>query len=75
MDDVSGLADRPNDFANLLTVARKFNFTYVYVFHKIYPSRCYWQMIILKKKKIFNIFWGSLQTTSVTKILSSYSNR
>ena len=39
MDDVSGLADRSNNFANFLTVARKFNFTCVYVFHTIYPSR------------------------------------
>ena len=58
MDDVSGLADRPNDFTNFLTVARKFNFTYVYVFHKIYPSRCYWQMIISKKKRSLIFFWA-----------------
>ena len=44
-DDVSGLADRFNDFANFFSVARKFNFTCVYVFHTIYPSRCNWKMI------------------------------
>ena len=32
MDDFSGLADRSSEFANFLTVARKFSFTCVYVF-------------------------------------------
>ena len=64
MDDVSGLAGRSNGFANFSTVAQKFNFTCVFVF----------QMII-SQTKIFNIFPGSLQTTSVAKILSSYCNR
>ena len=36
MDDVSGLAYRSNDFANILTVARKSNFTCIYVFHTIF---------------------------------------
>ena len=39
-DNVSSLADRSSDFANFLTIARKFNFTCVYVIHAIYPSRC-----------------------------------
>ena len=39
MDDVLGLADRSKDFANFLTVVQKLNFTCVYVFHTIYPSR------------------------------------
>ena len=72
MDDVSGLADKSDDFANFLTVSQKFNFTCVYVFHTIYPMRSNWQMI-LSQTKILNIFPGSLQTPSV--ILSSYCNR
>ena len=72
MDDVSGLADKSDDFANFLTLSQKFNFTCVYVFHTIYPMRSNWQMI-LSQTKIFNIFPGSLQTSSV--ILSSYCNR
>ena len=32
MDDVSGLADKSNKFANFLTASRKFNFTCVCVF-------------------------------------------
>ena len=74
MDNISGLADRSNEFANVLTVGRKFSFTPLYIFHTIYPSRFIWQMIILQKK-ILNIFTGSLQTSSVAKILSSYCNR
>ena len=46
MDDVSGLAEKSNDFANFLTVSRKFNFTRVYVFPTIYPTRSNWQMIL-----------------------------
>ena len=42
MDDVSGLADKSEDFSNLLTVSRKYGFSYVYVFHTIYPSRQSW---------------------------------
>ena len=33
MDDVSGLADRCEDFSNFLTVSRKYGFSCVYVFH------------------------------------------
>ena len=74
MDDVSVLADKSDNSANFLTVSRKFNFTCVYVFHTIYPTRSNWQMI-LSQTKIFNIFPGSLQTSSVIKILSFYCNR
>ena len=74
IDDVSGLADKSNDFAKFLTVSRKFKFTWVYVFHTMFPTRSNWQMI-LSQTKIFNILPGSLQTSSVIKILSSYCNR
>ena len=59
MDNVLGLADKSNNFANFLTVSRKFYFTCVYVFHTMYPTRSNWQMI-LSQTKIFNIFPGSL---------------
>ena len=74
MDDVSGLADRSTDFANFLTVSRKFGFTCVYICHTIYPTRNNWQMI-LSQTKIFNIFPGSIQASSVIKILTSYCSR
>ena len=35
MDDVSGLADKSDEFANLLTVSRKYGLTCMYIFHTI----------------------------------------
>ena len=57
-----------------MTVFRKFGFTCIYIFHTIYPTRKNWQMI-LSQTKIFNIFSGSIQASSVVKILSSYCIR
>ena len=39
MDDVSGLADKSAEFANFLTVPRKYGVTCVYIFQTIYPRR------------------------------------
>ena len=39
MDDVSGLADKSDDFANFLTVSRKYGITCFYIFHTIYPFK------------------------------------
>ena len=63
MDDVSGLAGKSTKFANFVTAWRIFKFTCVYVFHTIYPTSSNWQMI-LSQTKIFNIFPGSLLTSS-----------
>ena len=46
MDDISGLADISDEFANFLTVSQKYGLTYVYIFHTIYPTRQNWQMLI-----------------------------
>ena len=43
MDDVSGLADKSEEFSNFLTVSRKYGFSCVYVFHTIYPGRQSWE--------------------------------
>ena len=43
MDNVSCLADKSVSFVNFLA---KFSFNCVYVFHKIYPTRSNWQMIL-----------------------------
>lgn len=67
MNDVLGLADKSENFANFLTVSRKFGFTCVYIFHTIYPTRNNWQMI-LPQTKTFNIFPGSIQASFVIKI-------
>ena len=74
MADVSGLADKSNNFGSFLTVARKFNFTVVYVFHTMYPSKQNWQMII-SQTKIFNIFPDSIQIAAISKILTSNCKR
>ena len=74
IDNLSALANKSDNFANFLTFSQKFNFTCVYVFHTIYVTRANWQIILSQTKK-FNTFPGSLQRSSVTKILSSYCNR
>ena len=74
MDDVSGLADRSNEFANFLTVSRKYGLTCVYIFHKIHLTRQNWQMI-MSQTKIFNFFPGSVQASSVQRVLSSFASR
>ena len=66
MDDVLGLADKSEEFANFLTVSRKFGLTYVNIFHTICPMRQNWQMI-LAQTKTFNIFLGSIQASSTVK--------
>ena len=55
MDDVSGLADRSNEFSDFLTVSRKYGFSCLYVFHTIYPGKQNWEMI-MSQTHIFNFF-------------------
>ena len=74
MDDVLDLADKSETFANFLTVSRKLGLTCVIAFHMIYPTRQNWQMI-LAQTKTFNSFPGSIQTSSIVKILSSFCSR
>ena len=59
MDDVSGLADRSNTFANFLAVTRKFSYHCVYMFHIISPEKEIWKKTI-SQKNIFNIFPASV---------------
>ena len=74
MDDVSGLADKSNEFSSLLTVSRKFGFTCVYVFHSIYPGRQKWEMT-MSQTHIFNIFPGSINNNRILKTLSHFASR
>ena len=67
-DDVSGLADHSNKFANFLTVARKYKYNCVYIFHTIYPEKATWKTI-LSQTNIFNIFPTSVSLNSVRRIL------
>ena len=61
MDDVSDLANKSNDFANFLTVSRKFNLTGVYVFHTIYPTRSNCQRFFHRQRFLI-FFQGSHKT-------------
>ena len=74
MDDVSGLADKSNEFGSFLTAARKFNFAVVYVFHTMYPLKQNWQMII-SQTKIFNRFPGSIHVSAISKIPTTNCKR
>ena len=74
LGNVSVLVDWSEIFANFLTVSRKFGMTFVHVFHTIYSTRQNWQMI-LAQAKTNDIFPGSLQISSILKILSSFCSR
>ena len=39
MDDVSGLADKSEELSSFLTVAGKFGYSCVYIFHIIYLEK------------------------------------
>ena len=67
-DDISGLADNSNKFVNFLTVARKYKYNCVYIFHTIYPEKAAWKTI-LSQTNIFNIFPASVSLNSVKRIL------
>ena len=67
-DDVSGLADSSNKFTSFLTVARKYKYNCVYIFHTIYPEKTTWKTI-LSQTNIFNIFPASVSLNSIKRIL------
>ena len=80
MDHVSGLADRSENFANSLTVSRKYGLTYAYIFGRIYLTKQHWKMIFTQTKifsqtKIFNFFPGSDQASVIIRILLSFASR
>ena len=70
MDDVSGLADTSSKFANFLTVARKYKYHCLYIFHTIHPEKSIWKTI-LSQTNILNIFPASVPLTSVKRILEA----
>ena len=74
MDDVSGLADRSNEFSDFLTVSRKYGFSCLYVFHTIYPGRQNWE-IIMSQTHIFNFFPGLIHNSGILKTLSLFARR
>ena len=68
MDDVSGLADTSSKFASFLTVARKFKYHWLYIFHTIHPEKNIWKTI-LSQTNLLNIFPASVPIETVKKIL------
>ena len=70
MDDVSGLADESKKFASFVTIARKFNYTCVYIFHVISSEKSIWRTI-LSQTNIFNVFPASVSLAHVRRILES----
>ena len=46
MDNVSGIADSCKEFADFLTITRKYSYHYIYVFHIIMPDKDIWKKII-----------------------------
>ena len=74
MDDVSGLADKSEEFSNFLTVCRKYGFTCLYVFHTIYPGRQSWEMT-MSQTHIFNFFPGSIHSSRILRTLLLFVSR
>ena len=70
MDHVSALADESKKFTSFLTVACKFSYTCIYIFHIIYPEKSIWRTI-LSQSNIFNIFPVSVSLAHVVRILES----
>ena len=64
MDDVSGLADDSKNFASFLTVAPKYRYSCVYIFHTIFPEKAVWRSI-LSQRNIYNIFPATVPLPSV----------
>ena len=74
MEDVSGLADKSEDFSNFLTVSRKYGFSCIYVFRTIYRGRQSWEMI-MSQTHIFNFFPGSIHSSRILKTLALFASR
>ena len=66
MDDVSGFADKSDEFANFLTVSSKYRLTCLYIFHTIYPSRQNWEMIMSQTQIFF--FLGLFTAVLLTEL-------
>ena len=70
IDDVLDLANESKKFAAFLTVTRKYSYSYVYIFHTIFPEKANWRLI-LSQTNILNIFPVSVPINIVRKILEA----
>ena len=66
-DNVSGLADDSKKSVSFLTVARKYKYNCIYIFHTIYPEKANWRTI-LSQTNIFNIFPASVSLNNFKRI-------
>ena len=64
------LADKSNAFPSFLTVSRKLKYSCLYIFHITYPEEWIWKLI-LSQTKMFNIFPGFIQQSSIMNIILS----
>ena len=74
LDDVSGLADKANEFCSFLILSRKYRYSCIYIFHIVFPQLRNWQMII-SQTKIFNIFPSAVQLGNLSKLLTNNCDR
>ena len=75
MDDVSGIADNSkSDFADFLTVSRKYRYSVIYAFHTVKIGKEIWFKII-SQTTLFNIFPKSTPVTSIFRILQDNCSR
>ena len=65
--DDSGLADDSKKFVSFLTVAWKYSYNSIYIFHTIYPEKANWRTI-LSQTNIYNIFPATVSLNDVRKI-------
>ena len=70
MDNFSGLADTSAKFASFLTVARKFKYHCLYIFHTIHPEKSIWKTI-LSQTNLLNIFPASVPISTAKKVLEA----
>ena len=57
-------------FPNFLTVARKFGYHCLYIFHAIHPEKAIWRTI-LSQTNLLNIFPASVPLSTVKKVLEA----
>ena len=74
MDDISGLAEKSNEFCSFSTVSRKYRYSCIYIFHIAFPQLRNWQRI-LSQTKIFNISPPAVQLGNLSKLLSNNCDR
>ena len=74
LNEVSDLADESQNFASFLTVAWKYRYSCVYIFHTLFPEKAIWRSI-LSQTNIYNIFSATVPLPTSRKILETACSR